>query len=70
MYLVKLNGEQIIFDKDYYIHIDRDNYTHFPSKYEAQKHIDLHLIVMSEWIGENNFERYIRESVFTIEEVL
>lgn len=70
MYLVKLNGEQIIFDKDYYIHIDRDNYTHFPSKYEAQKHIDLHLIVMSEWRGENNFERYIRESVFTIEEVL
>lgn len=70
MYLVKLNGEQIIFDKDYYIHIDGEDYTPFSSQYEAQKHIDLHLIVMSEWIGEENFERYIRESVFTIEEVL
>lgn len=29
MYLVKLNGEQIIFDKDYYIHIDGEDYTPF-----------------------------------------
>lgn len=70
MYLVKLNGEQVIFDEDYNIHIDGFDQTIFPSQYEAQKHIDLHLIVMSEWMGENNFERYIRESVFTIEEVV
>lgn len=69
MYLVKLNGEQVVFKDDYNIYLSKDDYTPFSSKYEAQKYIDLHLITMSEWMGENNFERYIRESVFTIVEV-
>lgn len=70
MCLVKLNGEQVVFKDDYNIYISAEDYTPFSSQYEAQKHIDLHLIVMSEWMGENNFERYLRESVFTIVEVM
>lgn len=69
MYMVKCNGEQVVFKDDYNIYFSNEDYTPFSSEYDAQEHINLHLIVMSGWMGENNFERYVRESVFEIVEV-